>query len=222
MRVLSTPPAPVDGGLALSTRMLEQRLTHLPRPGSPEPAYAICDSWETPHRLALPTDLCQAVKAHAERTRPTPSPNGTYYLDELPEELRTPVRERFEAANRLWWDLDITSWDVGVKHYRTGEGHPLHQDLHAGAARRKLARVIQLSEPDDYTGGELVMRFADQAVTMPKTLGTLVAFPGWTCHEVRPVTSGQRWSLYVNGRGPALREWADPPARASRERPCRP
>jgi predicted 2-oxoglutarate/Fe(II)-dependent dioxygenase YbiX len=40
---------------------------------------------------------------------------------------------------------------------------------------------------------------------MPRTRGTLVVFPGWTVHEVEPVTAGERWALIVNGWGPPLR-----------------
>jgi PKHD-type hydroxylase len=92
-----------------------------------------------------------------------------------------------------------------VKRYAVGERHTAHQDLHAGAAGRKLAGVVQLSEPDDYAGGHLVMSFAHHRVPMPRARGTLVAFPGWTVHEVTPITRGVRWSLCVNGFGPRLR-----------------
>jgi predicted 2-oxoglutarate/Fe(II)-dependent dioxygenase YbiX len=115
------------------------------------------------------------------------------------------VIARFEEANRQWWELDVDRWIIGVKRYRPGECHTVHQDLHAGAAGRKLAGVVQLSDPDKYDGGALLMRFAHHAVPMPTTRGTLIAFPGWTVHEVEPVTRGERWSLCVNGWGPRLR-----------------
>ena len=49
------------------------------------------------------------------------------------------------------------------------------------------------------------MHFADHRLAMPRTRGTLMAFPGWTVHEVEPVASGERWALIVNGWGPPLR-----------------
>ncbi len=92
-----------------------------------------------------------------------------------------------------------------MKRYRAGERHARHQDLHPGAACRKFSGSVQLSYPDDYSAGGLVMHFADHRVAMPRTRGTLIAFPGWTVHEVEPVTSGERWALIVNGWGPPLR-----------------
>jgi PKHD-type hydroxylase len=77
--------------------------------------------------------------------------------------------------------------------------------LHPGAACRKFAGSVQLSDSEDYDGGDLVMHFAHHRVAMPRTRGTLVAFPGWTVHEVEPVTAGERWALVVNGWGPPLK-----------------
>ncbi len=49
------------------------------------------------------------------------------------------------------------------------------------------------------------MSFAHHRIPMPRDRGTLVAFPGWTVHEVTPVTAGERWSPCVNGWGARLR-----------------
>ncbi len=92
-----------------------------------------------------------------------------------------------------------------MKRYRVGERHPEHQDLHAGAARRKFTGVVQLTDPHDYDGGALAVRNAHVRAAMPTTRGTLVAFPGWSNHEVEPVTRGERWSLCVNAWGAPLR-----------------
>ena len=82
----------------------------------------------------------------------------------------------------------------GIEQLRQlAEGLTLHQDLHAGAAGRKLA------------GSVLVMHFTHHRVAMPRARGTLGAFAGWTLHEVTPVTRGERWALIVNGFGPPLR-----------------
>jgi hypothetical protein len=203
MKVLPAPTP--DGGWALTDWPRAHYVSTVNHQADVEPSYACCDAWEPPHRLAFGSDLCDAILASAEEVEPQSSGNGTYYLDHLTPALQAEVYGRFADANRQWWGLDIDQWDGGVKSYGPGERHPLHQDLHAGAARRKFAGVVQLSETDDYTGGALVMQFSTHRVAMPRTRGTLVAFPGWTVHEVEPVTSGIRWSLCVNGRGPRLR-----------------
>ncbi len=157
------------------------------------------------HLVALPLDVCDRVRAAAGHTHPVPSGNGTYYMPDLDPADEQAILERFQAANRLWWKLEVDEWHIGVKRYGVGERHPEHQDLHAGAARRKFAGVVQLSDPDEYDGGALVVRYAHNRAAMPRTRGTLVAFPGWSNHEVEPITRGERWSLCVNAWGAPLR-----------------
>lgn len=201
--------AAADGGWALGEQPRRDLLSYLPSgPDDPEPAYTIADAWTPPHELALPADLCDRVLAgrgELWRSREQ-SGNGDYYVCDLDAEDHREVVERFALANDLWWRLDLDTWYLGLKRYRPGDRHVEHQDLHpGGGARRKLAGVVQLSEPDAYEGGALIMRYAHHRAVMPRERGTLVAFPGWTCHEVEPVTAGERWALCVNGWGRPLR-----------------
>jgi hypothetical protein len=190
---------------ALDAWAVEQRLSD-PCPVGTEPATAVCDAWVPPHPLALPTELCARLRAAAVNSHPYCGPNGTYYLPELSEPDRRAVVGRFQAANGEWWQLDLDRWDVMVKRYRVGEAHPAHTDWHpAGGVLRKFAGSVQLSDQDEYDGARLVVHFAHHRVAMPAELGALVAFPGWTVHEVEQVTRGERWALIVNGFGPALR-----------------
>ena len=196
----------MTGGWASQLEQRTRLLSYLPFDDEDEePAYAVADAWEPPHPLALPAALCDRLVTAAEETEAGPRPNGSYHYIDLEPEDREAIVSRFEEANALWWRLDIDRWDVKVKRYADGDHHSEHQDLHADAARRKMAGSVQLSDPGDYVGGALVMRFAGQRISMPRTRGTMVAFPGWTVHEVEPVTGGQRWALIVNGFGPPLR-----------------
>jgi len=181
-------------------------LSYLPVDGEdPEPAYAIADAWELPHPLALSADLCDRLVAAGATAGTGPRPNGEYRQIDLEPEDRQAILSRFREANARWWHLDLDRWDIHAKRYLPGDRHPGHQDLMAGTARRKLAGSVQLSEPGDYDGGALVMHHGPHHVAMPRTRGALVAFPGWTVHEVEVVTHGERWALIVNGWGPPLR-----------------
>ena len=181
-------------------------LSYLPRDADdPEPPYAVADAWERPLALALPDDLCDRLVAAAEAARPGIRPNGEYRMLDLEPADEAAVRGRFREANAAWWNLDLDRWDIHAKRYLRGDRHAEHQDLHAGAARRKLAGSVQLSHPDDYEGGDLLVHFTDRRIAMPRTRGTLVALPAWTVHEVEPVTAGERWALIVNAWGPPLR-----------------
>jgi|TARA_B100000085_G_scaffold241979_2_gene233112 PKHD-type hydroxylase len=65
-----------------------------------------------------------------------------------------------------------------------------------GECIRKLSFSLQLSDPTDYTGGEV--QFLDNAgktFFAPKQRGTLIVFDSRTKHRVRKVKSGLRKSL---------------------------
>lgn len=89
--------------------------------------------------------------------------------------------------------LQYTLYDEHGSHYK------LHSDFGKGSmAQRKLSLVLMLSHPDQYEGGELV--FFDTG-EHKYTRGTLVVFPSFQVHGVKPVTSGLRKSLvaWVSG-----------------------
>lgn len=66
---------------------------------------------------------------------------------------------------------------------------------------RKLSFSVQLSDPEDYEGGELLLYNAAEPARPPNKRGTINFFPSFTLHEVTPVTKGTRYSLvgWVNG-----------------------
>jgi PKHD-type hydroxylase len=69
--------------------------------------------------------------------------------------------------------------------------------------RRKLSICVQMSEPDEYDGGELRLYPQGLApVMMPKTRGMAVVFRSHIIHEVTPVTRGVRKSLVIWVSGP--------------------
>jgi len=105
-------------------------------------------------------------------------------------------------------DLQFTEYDGA------GAFYTWHQDgLDGALAVRKLSMVVQLSDPDDYVGGELEF-FAldgDESATASdrraamRTQGTVVVFPSFEYHRVAPLRSGVRRSLVCWVGGPAFR-----------------
>ena len=61
--------------------------------------------------------------------------------------------------------------------------------------------VIQLSEPDQYEGGQLQLNPAGNFVDAPMERGTAIFFPSFVLHRVAPTTAGLRYSLtqWVHG-----------------------
>ena len=79
--------------------------------------------------------------------------------------------------------------------YREGGYYGWHMD--GGENSRKLSLTIQLSEPEDYEGGDFLIHTGPEMVSMGRELGRVIAFPAWALHSVTPVSKGVRRSLVV-------------------------
>jgi predicted 2-oxoglutarate/Fe(II)-dependent dioxygenase YbiX len=65
-----------------------------------------------------------------------------------------------------------------------------HIDSAPGTLIRKLSFTVQLSEPEDYKGGDLCLYLGDKPEVMKKEQGFVALFPSYVLHEVKPVTQG--------------------------------
>ncbi len=94
-----------------------------------------------------------------------------------------------------YYDWHCDSWD---KPY--AEPGPTQGKI------RKLSVTVSLSDPKDYKGGELEFDLRNEdpdkksnihvcKQILPK--GSLVVFPSFVWHRVKPVTSGTRYSLVI-------------------------
>ena len=102
------------------------------------------------------------------------------------------------------WGVPVN--DVpAVLRYRANEGGHFspHIDAGPGMATRKLTYVVQLTDPDEYTGGDLVV--IDGGRPASKEQGVLTAFPSVLSHVVSPVIVGERYALvgWVHGPTPS-------------------
>jgi PKHD-type hydroxylase len=103
---------------------------------------------------------------------------------------------RFDL-NGIAEQLQFTNYKAPSGKYgkhidRGGEGMPI----------RKLSISIQLTDPKEYEGGELMLYGKDEPDIMDKEQGTLIVFPSYILHEVKPVTKGERNSLvcWITGK----------------------
>jgi PKHD-type hydroxylase len=70
---------------------------------------------------------------------------------------------------------------------------------------RKLSATIQLTDPKEYKGGELMFDFRNNSISSKNiqknkkflSKGTVIVFPSFVWHKVSPVTKGERKSLVV-------------------------
>ena len=79
-----------------------------------------------------------------------------------------------------------------------------HQDFGAPGVSRKMSLVLQLSDPEEYEGGQLQLLIGKEPINIKKKKGLIVVFPSWTVHQVTPVVKGTRQTLVTWVSGPAF------------------
>ena len=125
------------------------------------------------------------------------------------------VSSMFTEANNNAFGVDWTSI-TQLQHtlYEADEqGHyDFHHDVFYEApvmTHRKLSMSIQLSDGDEYEGGDF--EFSPHYMPHPpdpkalRKKGTVLIFPSFILHKVTPVTKGERKALVVWAEGPLWR-----------------
>jgi PKHD-type hydroxylase len=107
--------------------------------------------------------------------------------------------------NERFFNFDLFGINEGFQftNYEAPSGkYGKHVDRSISFPVRKLSISIQLTNPEQYEGGELYLYDDDKGTIMDKTQGTLIIFPSYVLHEVMPVTKGERNSLvtWVTGK----------------------
>jgi PKHD-type hydroxylase len=105
-----------------------------------------------------------------------------------------------EANNTIWnFDLKAIIDNIQYTEYDGNGGHyDWHLDIGPGSiSHRKISIVIQLSDPDDYVGGDLEIMIGSDHTKIPRGKGNVVIFPSFLLHRVVPLISGNRKSLVL-------------------------
>jgi len=107
---------------------------------------------------------------------------------------------------RYWFDLLGFHQNLQLTRYAEGDFFDWHLDFGTGEiSDRKLSMTIQLSDPDEYEGGDLQFMINQNIVTAPREKGTIVIFPSFINHRVTPITKGTRQSIVGWVAGPPFR-----------------
>jgi PKHD-type hydroxylase len=111
------------------------------------------------------------------------------------------IMSQVTEANNTIWNFDLKSIIDNIQYteYDGNGGHyDWHLDIGPGSiSHRKISVVIQLSDPNDYVGGDLQIMTGSEYTTIPRGKGTVVIFPSFLLHRVVPLTSGNRKSLVL-------------------------
>ena len=106
--------------------------------------------------------------------------------------------------NFLYDISDIENDLIQYTQYNKGDFYNWHTDMDIGDINepdqlvRKLSFTLQLTNEDEYTGGNLEFADFDDSsyrFLVPKSRGTMIVFDSRTPHRVTPIESGIRKSL---------------------------
>lgn len=114
----------------------------------------------------------------------------------LYDRIQTMVLE----ANQVWqFHLNSIIDSIQYTEYYGGGGHyGWHMDIGPYPINhRKISITIQLSNPDEYQGGDLELWTGVGQVQAPRSQGCAVLFPSFMVHRITPVQSGTRKSLVL-------------------------
>ena len=104
----------------------------------------------------------------------------------------------YEPGDYYTWHVDGDITSSFKPNIKPGSGVNISEDqvLQKGECVRKLSFSLQLSDPKDYTGGEVeFVDMTSKRYFAPKQKGTLIVFDSRTKHRVRTVKTGLRKSI---------------------------
>jgi PKHD-type hydroxylase len=121
-------------------------------------------------------------------------------------------------ANKRAYNFDITGIEecqYAVYSSKTMDFYKWHIDSNISSSTslfdRKITMIIQLSDGEEYEGGNLVLDsnfvppFSSEYKNNLRSKGTVITFPSFVPHKVTPVTKGTRKSMVLWAEGPAFR-----------------
>jgi len=132
------------------------------------------------------------------------------WIPQTPEwrRLYDKLMELAKDANDNMWHFDLISAPELIQYteyYDNANGHyDWHQDIGPGIpSQRKVSITVQLSEDNEYEGGDLEIWQGGKVVqSCQRGAGVVVVFPSYMMHRVTKVTKGTRRSfvLWVGGQ----------------------
>lgn len=127
-----------------------------------------------------------------------------YWLFRKLSTIATIINDRF-------YRFDLSGMYEAIQHttYDQNQHYSWHVDSGVmdsyNVVPRKISLTVQLSDSDEYEGGDLEIWTSGKSDVAPRKKGMVVAFPSFRLHRVTPITKGVRKSLVVWVGGPNFR-----------------
>lgn len=121
------------------------------------------------------------------------------------------LNDIIQLTNDRYYKFDLTGYNLfqystydsnenGYYNWHTDTFFGENKDKHL---QRKLSLTLLLN--DDFEGGEFSIRYQDEEEIIPCVKGSMILFPSFILHKVKPVTRGIRKSLVVWVDGPKFK-----------------
>ena len=129
---------------------------------------------------------------------------GAFYAEWLDQEIANSDHEAITLSN--------ARTGFTYKEYSKLDSYDWHSDevTSSDGLRLDVSTTLFLSEPDEYEGGELDLRFGDFCISIKLPAGYACMYPTGLIHRVKPVRSGIRkvihWWDQSNVQNPFVRD----------------
>ena len=150
------------------------------------------------------TDETQNVEEAIRKSK-----NSWIGLNSETEWIYAKLGNILRCMNGMHWRFDINGFHEDLQYtvyhddnsfYRWHVDNMMMSDM----PPRKLSMSVQLTDPEEYEGGELQVNDGE-IHTVANDRGLVTVFPSYILHRVTPVTRGTRRSLVVWANGPGFR-----------------
>ena len=120
------------------------------------------------------------------------------------------IVDKAVLINNKVWNFDLFSADIPIQYVEYDEEYNGHYDWNLDIgnthnSKRKLSISIQLSDDNEYQGGNLLFFNSTTQLKACRKKGYMTLFPSYLLHKVNPVTRGKRKALVLWITGPAFR-----------------
>lgn len=112
---------------------------------------------------------------------------------------------RYDPGEYYHWHTDADLYSCMTMDYSTSTTSEPHENyLNRNCEKiRKLSFILQLSNPEDYEGGNVqFMGIGGKSYFLPRQRGTIAVFDSRSMHRVKKVTKGVRKSIVGWAIGP--------------------
>ena len=125
---------------------------------------------------------------------------GFPYGSSNAEDMNDLIGRYINLANRECYGFNLNGvQEFQIAEYNVGNFYDEHMDsnLMNNASQRKLSITVQLSDSDEYEGGDFVFTkdIPSPNAELIRKKGTIIVFPSFLYHQIMPVTKGVRYSL---------------------------